>query len=569
MKKFSKHFALFTAAVAFSGLVGCSSNSTTSGTSDISEISSAEASNAETSYTPTGTAVIAISSLNGVFSPFFYTTGYDSTIVSSVHEYLLINNRDGQLESRLAEYNVEEITNEAGELQTVYTFTLLEGLLFSDGEAVTADDIIFSYKVVLDPTFDGISTLRTVDIIGLDDYIYGDATEIEGIQKIDDRTVQITINGIDPAAIYKLAIAVTPEHYYGEGFVKGDLSTVKEKNSTPMGAGPYKFVSFENNVVNLIYNENYFLGTPKTEKLKYQVTDTSNFLEAVITEQVDISNPTASPEMLARVEDAKLHYELVEWLGYGYIGINADRIPDINVRKGLMHLMNREPAINSYYGDLGEVIERPMTTLSWAYPQDAEEYYGYDTAKALEYFTLAGYEQIDGKLVKDGVQFHIEVGISGSGTMDHPAAPILTQMKTDIESMGGVLEIFDTDSTVFFEVLRAEEWDMWTASWTQSADPDMYQLYHSDGSSTYYNINNEELDEIIVAARSTNDTDLRIELYHEALDIVMEQAVEMPIYQRKNMYVINPDYINIDSLPEDMTPFYTFYKELYNIEMVK
>ncbi|OOB79723.1 MAG: hypothetical protein BEN18_03320 [Epulopiscium sp. Nuni2H_MBin001] len=564
MKKFAKTFALLSlTAVA---LVGCGSSDSSSSTSVTTSVSDSDE---VTTNAPSGTSVIAIGSLNGIFSPFFYTTAYDNIINSSIQESLCMTDREGQIVPRLAQYDIEEVTNEAGELQTVYTFTLLEGLLFSDGEPITADDVIFSYLVQLDPTYDGMATLSTLSILGLDEYINGDATEIAGIQKIDERTVQVTIDGIDPAAIHKLSIAVLPEHYYGEGFVKGDLSAVKAKNGSPLGAGPFKFESYANNVVNLIYNEHYFLGVPKLEKLKYQVTDTSNLLEAVITEQVDISDPTASPEMLARVESSGLEYRLIDNLGYGYIGMNAERIPDINVRKGLMHLMNREPAVRSYYGDLAEVIERPMTTVSWAYPQDAEEYYGYSTSKALEYFNQAGYEQIDGKLVKDGVQLRIEVGISGGGTMDHPAAPVLTQMKTDLEAMGGVLEIFDTDGTVFFEILNAEEWDMWVAAWGSTADPDMYQIYHTDGSTTRYNINNPELDGLIEAARSTNDTDVRAEYYAQALEIVMDEAVEMPVYQRKNMYVINPDYLDINSLPDDMTPFYTFYKELNNLEMAK
>ncbi|WP_305768010.1 ABC transporter substrate-binding protein [Candidatus Epulonipiscium viviparus] len=559
MIKFSKKITTLSLIAGFStiALIGCGGSEDATPNTDATESGAF------------GTSVFAVGDLNGVFSPFFYTTAYDDVINGRVHMGLLGQDRLGQVVPEAATFNIEETTTDSGDLQTVYTFTLQDGIKFSDGEPMTADDVMFNFLVLLDPTYDGMSTLNTLPIVGLADYKEGDATEIAGIKKLDDKTVQVTIDGIDPAAIYKFAISVTPEHYYGTTFKKGDLSGVKLKNEAPLGAGPFIFDSFANNVVNLVNNPNYFFGAPKLDKLKFQVIDQANMFEAVRSQQVDLSDPSASPEMVANVEEAGLHYELVDNLGYGYIGINAERVPDINVRKGLMHLMNRAPAVESYYGDLATVIERPMSTVSWAYPQDATEYYGYDVAKAKEYFVAAGYTEVDGKLVKDGKQLRIEVGIPGGGTMDHPTAPVLTQMKSDLEAMGAVLEIADTDGSLFFDVLNQKGWDMWVAAWGSTADPDMYQIYHSTGPSNHYSIFNDDLDKIIVDARSTNDVAVRTNLYQQALDIIMDQAVEMPVYQRKNMYVFNPEMINIDSLTDDMTPYYNFYSELQNIEMVK
>ncbi|ONI45096.1 hypothetical protein AN641_04740 [Candidatus Epulonipiscioides gigas] len=550
MKKFAQKFTLLSVimGISASAFVGCSSSS-----SDVGG----------------GTAVVAISELNGVFNPFFYTTSFDRTIYERVFSTLIELDRQGQYVSGVSDFKIEEKTDDAGEVQTVYTFTLKDDIKFSDGELMTAEDVMFSFLILLDPTYDGVATMNTLPIVGLDEYKNGDATEVAGLKQIDDKTVQVTIDGIDPVAMQKFEICILPKHYYDAEFVKGDLSKIKEKNGEPMGAGAFIFENFENNVVSLKSNPIYYKGAPKLEKLKFQVTDNTNLFEAVRTEQVDIADPSASPEMIANVEEAGLHYELVDNLGYGYIGINAERVPDINVRKGLMHLMNRKPAIESYYGELATIIERPMSTVSWAYPDDATEYYGYDVAKAKEYFTLAGYEEVDGKLMKDGKQLRIEVGIPGGGTMDHPTAPVLTQMKSDMEAMGAVLEIADTDGAIFFDIQKQKGWDMWVAAWGSTPDPDMYQTYYSTGPSNHYCINDEELDKIIVEARKTNDIEVRTELYHQALEIIMEDAVEMPVYQRKNMYVFNPNMIDIESLPTDMTPYYNFYDELQNVQMAK
>lgn len=575
MKKFAKKFLVLSvvSGLAASTLVGCSQDKpqTDNGTSQAAgEKESSGDTQKESKYK---TVVVASLEMNGVFSPFFATTAPDNDIVSMVHGALIKTDRNAQPEADLADYKIEQVEAEDGSVsETIYTFTLKDGVTFSDGTPVTADDIIFSYKVLADPAYDGPSTFSTLPVVGMEEYNKGDATEISGIEKVDDKTVKITLKGIDPSAIWKLGnIEVAPKLYYGvddagKEYVKGDMSVPKSRNAAPMGAGAYKFGSFENNVVTLNANENYYGGAPATPTIKYQVTAESNKLEGLKLEEFDISDPSSSPDMVADVEAAGFEYELIDNLGYGYIGINAERIPDKNVRKGLMHLMNRRPAIETYYGDLATVIERPMSTVSWAYPQDATEYYGFDPAKALEYFKAAGYEQVEknGKvsLEKDGVQLRVEVGIPGGGTMEHPTAPVLTQMKTEMEKMGAVLEIADTDGTVFFDRLETGDWDMWVAAWQATVDPDMYQTYHSQGPSNHYNVQNEELDKLIVEARQTNDIEVRKDCYSKALDIIMDEAVEMPVYQRKNMYVFNQEIVDMESLPENMTPYYTYFAEV-------
>ena len=580
MKKFAKKFLVLSvvSGLAASTLVGCSQDKpqTDNGTSQAAgEKESSGDTQKESKYK---TVVVASLEMNGVFSPFFATTAPDNDIVSMVHGALIKTDRNAQPEADLADYKIEQVEAEDGSVsETIYTFTLKDGITFSDGTPVTADDIIFSYKVLADPAYDGPSTFSTLPVVGMEEYNKGDATEISGIEKVDDKTVKITLKGIDPSAIWKLGgIAVAPKSYYGvddagKEYVKGDMSVPKSRNAAPMGAGAYKFGSFENNVVTLNANENYYGGAPATPTIKYQVTAESNKLEGLKLEEFDISDPSSSPDMVADVEAAGFEYELIDNLGYGYIGINAERIPDKNVRKGLMHLMNRRPAIETYYGDLATVIERPMSTVSWAYPQDATEYYGFDPAKALEYFKAAGYEQVEknGKvsLEKDGVQLRVEVGIPGGGTMEHPTAPVLTQMKTEMEKMGAVLEIVDTDGTVFFDRLETGDWDMWVAAWQATVDPDMYQTYHSQGPSNHYNVQNEELDKLIVEARQTNDIEERKDYYSKALDIIMDEAVEMPVYQRKNMYVFNQNVVDMESLPKDMTPYYSYFAEVQTFRL--
>lgn len=639
MKILRRAAAVLTAVLLSAGLAGC-------GSGDEGKVGTGK------------TLVIGTTSFNGKFSPFFAETVYDREISDMCHVRLIRDDREGAPADNVAEYREPELKKaEDGTItESVYTFRIKEGARFSDGTPVTADDLIFTYKVYCDPHYDGSATVNTMPIVGLEEYRYDDPNyreritsieqktaahiptdkeiqdtaaalaqqtgeqpsaylsggihyetqtlpaardayyrslesayieeslaaggnrvpDIAGIRKVDDRTVTVTLRGLDPAAIWTLGdLVVAPAAYYGKGkdgktFQKGDIALVKEKNGAPMGAGPYQFEKFENNVVSLKANDGYFRGKPHIERIKYQVVEDKNKVSGVIKGDYDIAQPSASVEVLGKVKDAGLHYALYDNLGYGYVGVNAERIPDINVRKGLLSLLNRGPAIETYYGkELATVIERPMSRVSWAYPEDAKAVYTYDEAAAKRYFEAAGYAQSTsgGKTVlqKDGKQLKVEIYVAELST--HPAGPILTNMKSAMDRLGAVLEIKDVESSILFDTINAGGADMWVAAWQATNDPDLFQIYHSSGPSNHYRIRNTELDRLIVEARQTNDRGARQQTYARALDIIMENAVEMPIYQRKNMYIFNPKTVDIATLPENMTAYYTWQDEIEKIKM--
>ena len=231
-----------------------------------------------------------------------------------------------------------------------------------------------------------------------------------------------------------------------------------------------------------------------------------------------------------------------------------------------MCLMNREPAIQSYYGELGQVIERPMTPTLAEYPDDAAPYYSYDPAKALEYFEAAGYSQVDGKLVDaSGKQLQITVGIGDSST--HPSTPILTQMANDMASIGAELIVNDLEFNVLSTQVQGGELDMWVMAWGNSTDCDLTQIFGSQGGSNYQHYYDSEIDALQAEILKTIDFDERCKLVAEELDLIMDAAVYMPVYQRKNMEIYNETTVNTDTLPEETTTYYNYAAEYETLEM--
>lgn len=470
---------------------------------------------------------------------------------------------------------------------------------------------------------------KTIEEYVQEAYIAGEA-EVEGgvdsisgitsdTEKSDDGVereyIEIIIDGVDPTAIFKLGgVEIVPFHYYTDGY-DGELNSngvdtgkkefmdhLKTKNDKPVGAGPYVFEEYKDNVVTYTANDDFLLGSPKIKTLRYQEISLGAELDATLTDTVHFSDPSASPDIINDITGGsgdyeKLDYTLVDNDGYGYIGIQAQAIPEFEVRKALAHAMNIELAIDDYYGELASANYRTMTKVIWAYPDNPEDLFPYDetgeTSKGL--FEEAGYKFDEGKNEmlypddheKAGTQVTFKFTLP-SEAKDHPAGSILLDTQKVLESIGVKID-FETDENLLGKLNTAYDSgiEVWAAAWGEGGvDPDMFQIWYSDpkenqGTSStglfymFENGSDEEkemltdLNNLIKAGRSTLDEEERKAIYKEALELSTGLAVEIPTYQRKNMYVFNADVVNSDTLlsGEDVTPFQSPLKLIWDVEL--
>ena len=389
--------------------------------------------------------------------------------------------------------------------------------------------------------------------------------EIEGVKRVDDYTATITYNQLSIIGDRAINVPYVPVHYYGE-FEKGNVSA-QEKNMEPMGSGPYKWVSFSDNIVSLTANNDYFEGQPKTANVKFQYIPPTDTVAELAAGRIDIGNPNSDQETLDEMDaGGNMSYELVPSAGYGYMGLNADNLSK-EVRQGVFYLMNRKPAVQGYFGDLAQVIERPMTTTLAEYPQDATEVYGYNPQKALEKFQEAGYTQQGGKLVNaNGEQLKVVAYLGGSGTGDHPAAAMLTQAANAMKEMGGELQIQDVDFNVLQAAMNDGSADLWCMAWGAVTNCDKTQQFSSTGAQNRYRLKDEKMDAMLKEIVQTADTEARKPLVSAMLDYAMEVAVELPLYQRENVWGYNTDNLNMDTIQKSSASW-DYTKFLWQIEM--
>ena len=252
--------------------------------------------------------------------------------------------------------------------------------------------------------------------------------------------------------------------------------------------------------------------------------------------------------------------------------------------------------MDSDYGQYANVIHYPISDTSWAAPRPTDEGYReafsldvnglpiytkdmtplqrYDAAKkaALGYFEAAGYQVKDGKLLAPpkGASMEYEVLIGAGGTGDHPTFMALSMASEALQTLG--LKLIITDISNFSQLSNAVHSgsaELFAMAWGASNDPDMYQIYHSQGSSNEksYFIKDATLDELILLARKSTDRTYRKLLYRECLDIIGDWAVEVPMYQRQNVFLFSAQRIRLDTLTPDITTFWGWQNDIEKLEM--
>ena len=524
----------------------------------------------------------------------------------------------------------------AQELQTLYMAQAKEVILkenMQDGQ-------------LLYPNISGIVSLgHTTDI---DSVTIGDKTYTVAHDHNPDGTpmnadeydvLQIKINGIDPKAVWNFSFAVAPQHYYAEGYTVDiannnfgvdyasfDYMTnviQSQRNVTvPMGAGAYMATDNQGNDNpdgNDFYSNNvvYFKSSPYFEesmeaslpsdsdidyhvnidKVRYQIvpaTDAITMLQSGTVHYVTPQLTKDNASILNSIKSKGYEQITVDQLGYGYIGINAGKIPNLYLRRAIMAAMDTSLALQYYDAGTAEQIFWPMSTVSWAYPKDENgnnkqtnghtyPYIRFDEAKAIENIKDLMSKAYDHGTGYSDADLKVTFTIAGSDLTDHPTYQVFQTAAKLLNDCGWEVEVIaDTQALT---KLSTGSLAVWAAAWGTTVDPDMYQVYHKNSNASSVRawgypqiLSNEsayaeenrilnEMSEIIDQARETDNQAERTALYEKAMGYVLDLAVELPVYQRKQLYAYNANVVDPASFPEEINPYSSPLDRIWEIKL--
>jgi len=377
-----------------------------------------------------------------------------------------------------------------------------------------------------------------------------------------------------------------------------------EKNALPIGAGAYKATNINgddnitggfksgDNIMRFKRNEHFEttgknIQNAKIKYVNYKVYSDDQIMEALTQGEIDYGMPNASltNNNLVTQNSDKLMSATYRTGGYGYVGINPKFVPEYKVRQAIMKAMNPSIALDMYGTTLAEELYRPMSKTSWASPNVTTQYESVKYTTVVEELEKlvadAGYVVEGGVLTKKtnvsgmsnaaiGTKLDLKFTIAGESAAEHPSYRMFLDAAETLRSIGFKITVSADPNAL--KQLTSGNLAVWAAAWSSGVDPDMYQVYHMYSKASnvnnwnYPNILNDtstwgyeygiiyELSQKIDEARKYLLKDQRAPIYHECLDLVMDLAVEFPVYQRNDLCVYNKNVIDADTLVHGKTP---------------
>jgi ABC-type transport system substrate-binding protein len=470
-------------------------------------------------------------------NPFVSDTIAVGTVTRNIFEGLTRYNADtNEVEPALAES--WEVTDNEDGTQT-YTFNLRQGVLFHDvagvdleDREVTADDIIWNYTTALNP--DESVSIQSGNpflqsIAGAAEFVAGEADSVSGIEAVDDYTVAITLREPNRLFLINGMVSIfSPEAYeeLGDGV-----------NSTPVGTGPYQFVEWRrDDRLILEANPDYYIdGLPRNPGIIFiNYPEANTALLDYREGNLDFLFAFPTGQRQAIIDEFTEEFEERPGLHQRYWGYNMESgfLADKPLlRQAFHHALDKDTAWTviaegaRFPADLGFLPpSMPASTPSVTYP--------FDLNRAAELMEEAGYPNGEGL---PPIRIYLLSSIANEGQV------VIWQQA--LESLGVQVEFTIEDSATYFDTIaNSDEVDIsqngWAAGLSDPSDVFDYLIYDGAGSSFRYD--NDEVDALLDQARNEQDEDVRNDLYQQAHNIIMEEAVVIPSGYSKISWLQKP-----------------------------
>ena len=438
--------------------------------------------------------------------PPFFTSSNEQSVYYAIYDTLVTRDGEGNIIPGLAEswQTLDDNT---------WEFKLRSGVTFHDDSEMTSSDVKFTFDRIIGDIMENPSQSKLATI--------------KEVQAVDPLTVRIITTAPDPLMLARLAGIVTwivPQQYI-------EANGVEHFATNPIGTGPYRFVRWEKDEeLVLEANADYWQGVPPVKRIVFRpVPEASTRLALLKSGDVDIIQ-NVPPDQVGTIEgDESVEVVTTPSLRSMYLILRSDMEPtdDVRVRQAINYAIDKESLVSEILGGYG-IVSQGQTM--------GEEYFGfnpelrpypYDPDKARQLLAEAGYD--------DGLTVEM-LTPSGRYQLDRTIAEAVAGQLSEV---GIEVDLEAVEFGVYVTRKLERTIDPITlGAWSQpvyDADGVVHLLYHTDEPwGVHYS--NPRVDELAERARQTLDPDARLAMYHEALQIIREDAPVLFLHQQVDIY---------------------------------
>ena len=387
--------------------------------------------------------------------------------------------------------------------QLTWTFTLRGGVKFSDGEPLTADDVVYSFNRIIDDKLNSAYKFSTV----------------KKISAPDDTTVVFELT--DP----------TPNLLANVGGFKG-VGIVEKKNvesgdikTDPVGSGPFKVASYSSgDKIELVRNDQYWGDKPALDGVTFTfVKDPTVALQNLQSGEVDWTDNLPPQQVSSLKDSSDINVETSPSTDYWYMALNEARKPfdNVDVRRAVAFALDREAITKAAkFGN--------ATVNQTAIPEGSQWYYDYspythDPGQAKQLLDKAGVKNLTMDLMV---------------TSEYPETVSAAQViASELGDVGIKVKIRTLDFGQWLDEEGKGNFDSFMLGWLGNLDPDefYYAQHHTGANFNFQKYSNSKVDQLLDQARTETDQAARKDEYDQAAKMIVDDA--------SYIYLYNPDVV--------------------------
>ncbi len=456
-------------------------------------------------------------------------------VIGLLFDGLLNSKANGDLIGALAKGLPEQSSD-----GLTYTFKLRDGLKWTDGQAITSDDVKFTYQLAYDPQYKDFASPRRGD---LSKYIA--SIDTPDPQTVIIKTTQVFAPFLGSHGLY----GILPKHVLGT--MDGKALNTADFNSAPtVTNGPFKFVKWDKGQqVTMERNDGYWAGAPNLNQWIYKVLpDSVAVTNQLKTGEIDIGPVDPGQYDALKTTDSVTmrEFPVPTFTFYAY---NLDPtkpggklFAQKEVRQALLFALNRQQIVTAVFFGHGSVANSVEPPTSWAYKDKPKVLYNFDKAKAESLLDGAGWVKgSDGIRAKGGVKLKFRMDTNAGNKQRESMLTIMQQSWKDI-GVDATPNLIQFPQLVT-EIVDTRAFDLFLVGFNWSVDPDESPLYHSrntaPGGFNGAFFKNTQVDDILDQALGTLDKNKRKDLYGQFQDIMSDEVPSPVILFNKGIYGYN------------------------------